>query len=129
MLPLGVGSIAPAGLRLASCAGAEKSFLGLLPYGLNQHIEHGDQKKPDDGTDEQSAEHGHANGAAAAGPCPGGDHEGDDAEDGCHCGHEYGAKTLGCPRRCGFRCRHPFIAPFLGELDDEDRVLRGESDQ
>ena len=112
-----------------SAKGAGPGFLsGLFAHEFfDQHIEKGRKDENQDRGGHHSAQDAGADGVLGARPGAGADRQRQDAEaegQGSH--HDRPEAQFG-PLQCGVDQIHPSFQSVLGELDDQDGVLRGQA--
>ena len=78
---------------------------------------------------QHAGEDHHSDGDPAFRARPGGEHQGQRADGGGHPGHHDGAQAHGGGLQRGLAQFHALIAQLVGELHDQDAVLRRQADQ
>jgi len=101
----------------------------LLPELHHEHVKHGGEEEAEEGDADHAAEDGGAHGSAHFGSGSGADDEGINPGDEGDGGHEDGAETQAAGFEGGLERAFAVVVALFGELDDEDGVFTGESDQ
>src|SRR5579875_713732 len=108
--------------------GARRLTLALAQR-LDNHVQHGNEEQVENGGDDHSAEDRGSHRMAALRSGAAGEDQRQHAQNEGERGHQDGtqADASGLDRR--FANREPFVAQLLGELDNQNPVLRGQADQ
>jgi len=103
--------------------------MAALAQAFDDGVEHGHEQQGQDRRGEHAAENGRSDGLPASRACPARYHQRHDAEDERECRHQDRPKPETGRFHRGVNDAQAFLTPALGELNDQNRVLGGKTDQ
>ena len=116
------------GRGLSRTFGEGPGAVTALREATNDPEEQRNEEDPDRRREEHSGKHARADGMAARRARARGNHERQHAQNECERCHENGSDSLARRLDCRLAQAQPLLAQMRRELDDEDCVLRGETD-
>ena len=106
-----------------------EEFTCSLSDGFPEHVEHRNQEQSDTTRGDHADEHRRADGVPRDLRCAGRPDQRHQSEDECDRCHQHGAESHLGAESCGLLKAQPLLTLFLGELNDEDGVLRRQRNQ